>query len=337
MTRYDETRPSGARDMRRREFITLAGAAATWPFAVSAQPKGVSRLGVLLYSNPQSDPQMAAIRRGLSELGYVEGRNITIEYRYAEGRLDRLPILAAELVVLQPNVILAIGGDVAPIAKKFDETIPLVFVSSADPEQLGLVASLRRPGGNATGVTLLQDALASKRLELLKEAVPQISRVAFLWNPDHPDNEQREAQRAAQALGVQLHLIEVRSSDDFESAFQAANNAGVDSIYVVSSRQTVLNMKKIVEFATKNRLPLAGGWGTWAKEGGLFSYGPDGVSMAGRAASYIDKIFKGAKPADLPVEQPTKFELVINLKTAKTLGLTVPYSLLARADELIDS
>jgi putative ABC transport system substrate-binding protein len=163
--------------MRRREFITLVGGATAWPFAALAQPKGISRLGVLLYSDPQNDPQLAAIRRGLSDLGYVEGRNIVLEYRYAEGRPDRLPILAAQLVVLQPNVILAIGGDVAPIAKKFDEAIPLVFVSSADPEQLGLVASLRRPGGNATGVTLFQDALASKRLELLKEAAPQISRV----------------------------------------------------------------------------------------------------------------------------------------------------------------
>jgi putative tryptophan/tyrosine transport system substrate-binding protein len=163
--------------MRRREFITLACGAAMFPFAASAQPKSILRLGVLLYSNPQSDPQMAAIRHRLSELGYVEGRNIAFEYRYAEGRLERLPVLAAQLVVLQPNVILAIGGDVAPIAKKFDETIPLVFVSSADPEQVGLVASLRRPGGNATGVTLLQDALASKRLELLKETVPRISRV----------------------------------------------------------------------------------------------------------------------------------------------------------------
>ena len=320
--------------MRRREFITLAGGAAMWPIGASTQPKSILRLGVLLYSNP--DPQMAAVHRGLSELGYVEGRNIAFEYRYAEGRLERLPVLAAELVILGPNVILAIGGDVAPIAKKFDETIPLVFVSSADPEQAGLVVSLRRPGGNATGVTLLQDVLASKRLELLKETVPRISRVAFLWNPDHPDNEQREAQRAAQALGVQLHLIEVRRPDDFESAFRAASDAGIDAIYVVSSRQTVVNIKRIVEFATRNRLPLAGGWGAWAKEGGLFSYGPDGISMAGRAATYIDKIFKGAKPADLPVEQPSKFELIINLKTAKALGVTVPYSVLARADELID-
>jgi len=320
--------------MRRREFI--AGAAVALPFAALAQTKKIPRLGVLLYSNPQSDPQLAAIRRGLSDLGYIEGRNIVIEYRYAEGRLDQLPILAGQVVGLQPDVILAIGGDVSPTAKKVDEKIPLVFVSSADPEQLGLVQSLRRPGGNATGVTLLQDALASKRLELLKEFAPKISKVGFLWNPDHPDNEQRETQRAAQALGLQLHLVEVRRAEDFESAFRATNDAGADSLYVVSSRQTVLNIKRIAQFATTNRIPLAGGWGAWAKEGGLFSYGPDAIAMAKRAANYIDKIFKGANPADLPVEQPAKFELIINLTTAKALGLTIPYSLLSRADELIE-
>jgi putative ABC transport system substrate-binding protein len=322
--------------MRRREFITLAGTAAVLPFVASAQTKSVPRLGVLLFSNPQSDPQMAAIRRGLTDLGYVEGRNIVIEYRYAEGHLDRLPILAGQLVGLQPTVILAIGGDVSPTAKKVDERIPLVFVSSADPEQLGLVESLRRPGGIATGVTLLQDALASKRLELLKEAAPRSSKVAFLWNPDHPDNEQRAAQVAARALGLQLHLVEVRNTNDFDAAFRAADNAGADSLYVVSSRQTVLNIKRIVQFATTNRIPLAGGWGAWAKEGGLFSYGPDAIAMAARAAHYIDKIFKGANPADLPVEQPSKFELIVNLTTAKALGLTIPYSLLSRADELIE-
>src|SRR5215831_18194682 len=322
--------------MRRREFLAVACGAAVYPFTASAQPKRILRLGVLLYSNPQSDPQMAAIHHGLSELGYVEGRNIAFEYRYAEGRLERLPVLAAQLVVLQPNVILAIGGDVAPIAKKFDETIPLVFVSSADPEQLGLVKSLRRPGGNATGVTLLQDLLASKRLELLKEAAPKISKVAFLWNPDHPDNEQRAAQLAAQALDLQLHLVEVRRAEDFDSAFRAANDAGADSLYVVTSRQTLLNVKRIVQFATTNRVPLAGGFGDWAKEGGLLSYGPDAIAMAGRAANYIDKIFKGANPADLPVEQPSKFELIINLTTAKALGLSIPYSLLSRADQLIE-
>jgi putative tryptophan/tyrosine transport system substrate-binding protein len=323
--------------MRRREFLTFAGITAALPFATAlAQNKSVPRLGVLLYSNPQSDPQMAAIRRGLSDLGYIEGRSIIIEYRYAEGRLDRLPILAGQLVGLQPNVILAIGGDVAPTAKQVDEKIPLVFVSSADPEQLGLVENLRRPRGNATGVTLFQDALASKRLELLKEAVPKISKVAFLWNPDHPDNEQRAAQLAAQALNIDLQLVEVRNSDDFEAAFRAAKSAEADSIYVVSSRQTVLNIKRIVQFATTNRIPLVGGWGAWAKEGGLFSYGPDAIAMAGRAANYIDRIFKGANPADLPVEQPAKFELIINLTTAKALGLTIPYSVLSRADELVE-
>src|SRR6476619_4239097 len=318
--------------MRRREFISFAGAAAAMPFVALA--KNVPRLGVLLYS--QDDPQMAAIRRGLSDLGYVEGRNIVIELRHAEGRLDRLPIAAGQLVGLQPDVFLAIGGDVSPIAKKVTEKIPLVFVSSADPEQLGLVESLRRPGGNATGVTLLQDALASKRLELLKEAAPKISKVAFLWNPDHPDNEQRAAQVAARALGLQLHLVEVRNTNDFDAAFRAADNAGADSLYVVSSRLTVLNIKRIVQFATTNRIPLAGGWGAWAKEGGLFSYGPDAIAMAGRAANYIDKIFKGANPADLPVEQPAKFELIINLKTANAVGLNLPHSLLSRADELVD-
>jgi putative ABC transport system substrate-binding protein len=322
--------------MKRREFITLLSGAAAWPSSTLAQSKGSWRLGALLYSNPQSDPQMAAIRRSLSELGYVEGRNIAIEYRYAEGHLDRLPNLAAELVALQLNVILAIGGDVAPIAKKVNQKIPLVFVSSADPEQLGLVASLRQPGGNATGVTLLQDVLASKRLELLKEAAPNISRVAFVWYPDHPDNEYREAQRAARALGLQLYSAEVHSSDDFETALSRASDWGIDAVYVVSSRLTVLNLKRLVQFAEEHHVPLVGGWGAWAKEGGLFSYGPDGVAMAGRAASYVDKIFKGANPSDLPVEQPTKFELIINLKTASALGLNLPHSLLSRADELVD-
>src|SRR5215813_15571113 len=277
--------------MKRREFISLLGAAAAWPALSVAQSKRQWRLGALLYSDPQSDPQMEAIRRRLTELGYSEGRNISIEYRYAEGRPDRLPTLAAELVALQPDVILAIGGYVAPSARRVDQKIPLVFVSSADPEQLGLVASLRQPGGNATGVTLLQDALASKRLELLKEALPNISRVGFVWYPDHPDNEYREAERAAQTLGLRLHSAEVRSSDDFEAALSRANDEGIDSIYVVSSRLTVLNLKRLVQFATQHHLPLVGGWGAWAKEGGLLSYGPDGVAMAGRAANYIDKIF----------------------------------------------
>jgi putative ABC transport system substrate-binding protein len=324
--------------MRRREFITLlGGAAVTWPLAARAQqPAKIPHLGVLLYSTPQADPQMESVRSGLRDLGYVEGRNLVVSYRYAEGKSERLPELAAELANLKPDVLLAIGGDVAPILVKATQIIPIVFAISADPVQLGLVASLARPGGNATGVTFLQDELASKRLELLKEAAPRISRVAFLWNPDHLDNEPREAQRAALSLNVQLQPVEVRGSSDFEGAFRAATEAGADALYVVSSRHTVLNIPRIVDFAAKNRLPLAGGWGAWAKAGGLLSYGPNVNDMARRAADYVDKILKGAKPADLPAQQPTKFELVINLKTAKALGLTVPPVLLTSADAVIE-
>lgn len=259
--------------MRRREVIALLGGAAAWPCLGSAQQPAKARLGVLLYSSPKADPQMQRVLRTLSDLGYEDGRNLVLEYRYAEGSPERLPDLAADLVRLRPDVILAIGGDVAPIAAKATQRIPVVFVSSADPEQLGLVASLSRPGGNVTGVTLLQDDLASKRLEFLKEAVPRISEVAFVWNPDHPDNEQREAQRAAQALGVRLRLIAVRGPSDFETALRAVPES-TDALYVVSSRQTVLNITRIVEFATRSRLPLAGGWGAWAKAGGSSPTGP---------------------------------------------------------------
>ena len=175
-----------------------------------------------------------------------------------------------------------------------------------------------------------------KGLSFLKRLRQKSPKLAFLWNPDHPDNEQRAAQLAAQTLGLQLHLVEVRRTEDFDLAFRAANDAGADSLYVVTSRQTLLNIKRIVQFATTNRIPLAGGFGDWAKEGGLLSYGPDAIAMSARAANYIDKIFKGANPADLPVEQPAKFQLIINLTTAKALGLTIPYSLLSRADQLIE-
>ena len=244
--------------------------------------------------------------------------------------------MAAALVRESPDLLLALGGDVAPHAAKATSTIPIVFVSSADPVQLGLAASLARPAGNATGVTLLQDDLASKRLELLKEAVPRVSRVAFLWNPDHPDNELREAQRAAQSLDVRLQLAEMRGSGDLESAFRAVTQADCDGLYVVSSRHTALNTRKIVDFALKGRIPLAGGWGAWARAGGLLSYGPNVDDMYRHATDYIDKILKGAKPADLPIQQPTRFELVINAKAGKMIGIDIPPILLARADEVIE-
>jgi putative ABC transport system substrate-binding protein len=326
-----------AMHIRRREFIVTLGGAAAWPLVTRAQERtNVPRLGVLLFSTPHAEGWLKSIDVRLRELGYVEGRNLIVIYRYAEGKYERLTNLAAELVSEKPNLILALGADVAPYAAKATTTIPIIFVSSADPVQLGLAASLARPGGNATGVTLLQDDLASKRLELLKEAVPSVKHTAFLWNPDHPDNELREAQRAAQTINVQLQRVEMRGPGDLENALRAVTDASCDALYVVSSRQTALNIPRFVDFAVRNRLPLAGGWGDWARAGGLLSYGPNTGAMARQAAEYVDKILKGAKPTDLPIQQPTKFELVINAKAAKMIGVDVPATLLARADEVIE-
>jgi putative ABC transport system substrate-binding protein len=326
-----------AMHIRRREFIVTLGGAAAWPLVTRAQERtNVPRLGVLLFSTPQAEGWLKSVDVRLRELGYVEGRNLIVIYRYAEGKYERLPNLAAELLSERPNLILALGADVAPYAAKATTTIPIIFISSADPVQLGLAASLARPSGNATGVTLLQDDLASKRLALLKEAVPSVKHAAFLWNPDHPDHELREAQRAAQTLNVQLQRVEMRGPGDLENALRAVTDASCDALYVVSSRQTALNIPRFVDFTARNRLPLAGGWGDWARAGGLLSYGPNTGAMARLAAEYVDKILKGAKPADLPIQQPTKFELVINAKAAKMIGIDVPATLLARADEVIE-
>jgi putative ABC transport system substrate-binding protein len=324
--------------LERREFIILlGGAVAAWPIAARGQQRAtVQRLGALLFSTPQADPQMQLVHSGLRELGYVAGQNLIVFYRYAEGKPDRLADLAAALVGEKPDLLLALGGDVAPYAVKATSTIPIVFLSSADPIRLGLAASLARPGGNATGITLLLDDTASKRLELLKEVVPRVKHAAFLWNPDHPDNELREAERAAQRLSVRLQLVEMRGSGDVDAALRAVTDAGCDALYVVSSRQTVLNTSRIVDFATRHRLPLAGGWGAWAHAGGLLSYGPNINDMMRLIVAYVDKVLKGAKPADLPIEQPTKFEFVINVKVAKSIGVDVPPILLSRADEVIE-
>jgi putative ABC transport system substrate-binding protein len=323
--------------MRRRKFITVLGGAAAWPLAAQAQqlPK-VARLGVLLFSTPQADPQMKAIHIRLRELGYIEGQNIVVIYRFGEGKYERLPDLATQLIGEKPDLVFALGGDVAPHAAKATATIPIVFVSSADPVELGLATSLAHPGRNATGVTLLLDDTASKRLELLKEIVPHVRRTAFLWNPDHPDNELREAQTAAPALNMQLDLVEMRGSSELENALRAVSAARPDALYVVSSRQTILNIPRIVDFAKANRLPLAGGWGAWARAGGLMSFGPNPDEVAARAVDYVDKILRGVKPANLPIQQPTKFELVINAKAAKTIGIEVPPVMLARADQVIE-
>ena len=318
-------------------IVVLGGAAVAWPLAARAQqPASIPRLGILLFSTPQAERGMEPVRRTLRGLGYADGHNLAIEYRYAEGKPERLPDLAAALVRAKPDVLLALGGDVTPAVVSATQTIPIVFSSSADPVRLGFVASLARPGGNATGVTFLLDELASKRLDILKQIAPRVSRVGFLSNPDHLDNEWRQAERAAGALAIELTPLEVRRAADFDTAFRAAMNARDDALYVVSSRLTAQHLDRIVTFAAEHRLPLAGGWGDWAQQGGLLSYGPNLDDMIGRAVTYVDRILKGAKPADLPVQQPSKFELVINMKAAKTLGLEVSSHLQQLADELIE-
>jgi putative ABC transport system substrate-binding protein len=323
----------------RREVIAGLGAVVVGhPFGVSAQQQlsGQPRLGILLFTSVRGERNLEAFLRALAQRGYAEGRNVAVEYRSAQGQPERLPELAADLVRTKPHVVFALGGDVSPAVAKATQSIPIVFVSSADPVRLGLVDGLSRPGRNATGVTLLLDDLASKRLELLKEAAPLVSRVGFVWNPDHPDNELQVAERASAKLGVRLQPLAVRGPPDLEQALRSVDHSGTDALYVVSSRQTVSNLDKLVAFAVRKGVPLAGGWGAWARAGGLLSYGPNLDDMIGHAADYTVKILNGAKPADLPVQQPTAFELVVNLRTAKALDLTISPSLLARADEVIE-
>ena len=303
---------------------------------VSAQQqKKVHRLGVLLYSNPQTDPNFLAFRDGLRELGYIDGQNLSFDNRFADGKPERLPDLAADLVRVKPDVIFALGGDVVPALQRATRTIPIVMWVSNDPVQAGFVSTLARPGGNITGLTLILDELAGKRLELLKEVAPRLSRVAVLWNPDHADPEFREIKRAAVTFDVRLQSLEVRHGDEFDFAFQTATKGQSEAMIVVSSRLMQLNRRRVLDFSIKNRLALIGDWGAWAPEGALMSYGPNIADMVPRSAMYVDKILKGSKPADLPVERPSKFELIINLKTAKQIGLTIPPNVLARADRVI--
>jgi putative ABC transport system substrate-binding protein len=299
-----------------------------------SQTGKVARLGVLLLY--ATDPNFPAFRQGLRDLGYVEGQNLVIEIRAGDGTTARSADLATELVQGKPDVIFALGGDVAPFVKRATQWVPIVMLTSADPVRGGLVASLARPGGNVTGVTLQSADLAAKRLEFVKASVSPISRVGVLWNPDHADDELTETQAAAPRLGLQIQSLEVRRSSEFDSAFQAAVKGRVQAIIVVSSRQMTLNRARILEFTQSHKLPLVAGWGPWAQGGAVLSYGPDLNVAARRAATYVGKILEGAKPADLPVEQPTRFDLIINIKTAKALGLTIPQSLLLRADQVVE-
>ncbi len=302
--------------------------------AATAQAGNVPRLGILLFNSPPTEP-IGPLLQGLGTMGYVDGKTIAIEYRFGDGKPERLPDLAAELVQLKPDVIFAFGGDVAPFAKKATTSIPIVAWMSNDPVESGLVASLGRPGGNITGITLVYDELAGKTLGFLKEAAPAVSRVAVLWNPDHADPEFRETKRAAVALGVQLQYLEVRRPEDLDRAFNAALGERAEGLVVVSSRLMSRQRQQIAEFAAKNRIIVVGGWGEWTKDGAFLTYGPNTVELMQRAAIYVTKIIRGARPSDLPMERPTHFELVLNLKTAKAFGLTVPSTLLGRADQVI--
>jgi len=322
----------------RRTFLAGALGAALAPGPARAQTGGrVVRVGVLLYSSAVIDPNVRAVVEALRGVGYDEGQNLSLDYRGAEGHPERLPELATQVVRARPDVILALGGDVAPFATAATTTIPIVFAISSDPVRGRLVRSLAHPAGNATGLTFLSAELAPKRLQLLREATPRASRLAVLWNPEHFDDEFRDTEASARAAGLQVQSLEMRGTPaQLEAAFQAASAWRCDALIAVSSRHTYLNRRAIVDFANRQRAPLAGGWGAWADEGGLLSYGPDLNTFIRRAATYIDRIVRGANPADLPVEQPTKLDLVVNVKTAKTLGLTVPPSLLVRADRVIE-
>jgi len=309
------------------------------PLAAEAQqPAKVPRIGVLSPYSP-SDTALwhQAFRQGLRDLGWLEGKNISIEYRYAEGRNDRLPDLAADLVRLKVDIIVAAVTPDALAAKNATRTIPIIMASPGDPIASGLVESLARPGGNITGLTNIAPELAGKRLELLKEIVPKLSRVAVLWDPQDRISilSWKEIQFPARELGIQLHSLEVRSPNDFDKAFEDAIRAHAGVVAIMPATLFVANRKRIADLAAKSRLPSMFHLREFVDSGGLVTYAPDRSDQFRRAATYVDKILKGAKPTDLPVEQPTKFELVINLKTAKALGLTIPQSVLIRADEVI--
>src|SRR5215475_4464869 len=326
--------------MLRREFI--AGAALcgclAWPLRANAQlsAAGRTRIGVLIYGSLERNPSTQALLEGFRELGYVDGQNLTIEYRYAQGRPERLPGLAADLVQSKPAVIFALGGDVTPHVTKATQSIPIIYAMSADPVQLGIAKSLAKPGGNASGVTLLSDQLAAKRLETFKEAAPRITRVAVIRDPSHVDNELPLAERAAKSLNVELLPVEIRDPSELDRTLETAIKADIDSLYAVSSRHTEANAPRIVEFANRRRLPMVAGWGAWVQAGGLISYGPNVGEMMRLAAHYLEPVLKGANPGDLPVQQPTRFELFVNLRTAKALGLNIPESFLLRADKVIE-
>ena len=327
--------------MKRREFITLVGgAAAAWPLEARAQqPQRMRRIGRLSPLSVAAEaPMLAGLRQGLNELGWIEGQNFAFELRFADGNLDRLPQLADELVREKVDVIVTGSSPGASAAKNATSTIPIVMVTTGNPVQGGLIATLARPGGNVTGVTALGQVLNAKRLELLKEAVPSLKRVAILTNPASPytDPFLQESEAAVHALGIEVRVLEAREPHDLERAFETIVNEHAEALMVLADPMFITHRRRIVELAAKNGLPSVFGERGSVHAGGLIFYGASLPDMYRRAATYVDKILKGAKPADLPVEQPTAFELAINLKTAKVLGLELPWFLQQRADEVIE-
>ena len=321
--------------MKRREFITLLGGVATWPVIVSAQESGrVYRIGLLRVGQPPPS-FIEPLRRALNELGYVEGKNLVFDFAIAE-QIDQLPGLAAELIRRKADVILASGTPAVLPARNATTRVPVVFVAALDPTETGVVASLARPGGNVTGLTAVFADLTGKRLEFLKEMLPTLTRVALLSRPANPGHTQyvQQTQIAARILGVELEVMLANGPDEFEAAFRSAQ--GVGALIQIDDAMFTSHRQKLVELATRHRIPGAYGLREFVDIGGFMALGPSYPDLYRRAAAYLDKIFKGTKPADLPVEQANKFEIIVNLKTAKALGLTISPSLLARADEVIE-
>jgi putative tryptophan/tyrosine transport system substrate-binding protein len=305
-------------------------------FAEAQQPKKVPRLGFL--SPTSDDSRVEAFRQGLRELGYVEGQNIAIEYRWADGKFDRLPDLALELVRLKVDVVVAVVTQASLAAKMATGTIPVVMIGVSDPVGSGLVVSLARPGANITGTSSMTAEIIGKQLELIKETLPKISRVAALWNPANPifqAIQRRETEVAARALGMQLQFVEARAPDEIDRAFARVAKERMRALLVLNDPVFTAQRKQIADLSARHRFPTVSGTREYTEVGGLMAYGPSFPDMYRRAAYYVDRILKGTKPADLPVEQPMKFEFIINLKTAKQIGITIPPNVLARADKVI--
>ena len=319
-------------------LVALFAMLLPWPhLALAQQPPKVPRIGLLSPLSPSTHSlQLEAFRNGLRDLGYSEGKNIMIDYRFAEGKGDRLPELAVELARLKVDVMVVASVGATAAAKKASSTMPIVVAAAGDLVGTGLVASLARPGGNVTGFTSMGTDLSGKRLELIKEIAPRAHRIAVLWSPSKTDADQvKETEVVARALGLTIQSVQVKIPGEIEAGFTAMARERAHALIIVQGNLTLFHRRQIADLALKNRLPSICEQAAWIDEGCLVSYGPDVLYLWRRAATYVDKILKGARPADLPVEQPMKFEFVINLKTAKQIGLTIPPNVLARADRVI--